>query len=176
MTRSLVAMLSFLSASTLLARPAVQVQNNTPSFRKLMKSTLRNGSPPAQPTAPDDISPSNDYVLIEKASLMPALADMHNPSAEKRAIMHEERDPSLDNYADFRKAEAEGWHDVLRNLIFNKNVDPQKLYKWALTQGDWWSKDMPPTVPSTIRVIVDHATDLQIDLTANQDLALVWAV
>ena len=43
MTRTLVALMSYLSASTTSALPAVQVQNYRPSFRSLMDRRLNIG-------------------------------------------------------------------------------------------------------------------------------------
>ena len=70
------------------------------------------------------------------------------------------RDPTLNHYADFRKAEAGGWNEVLNHLIFNENINPQELYVWA------FNFDM------TLRALIARATDLQIDFTANDN----WAI
>ena len=88
-------------------------------------------------------------------STMPALAKLQKPSAEARAIMDEDRDPTLNNYADFQVAETKGWKNVLGQLIVNTHVDPQALFIGA------WRHDRP----KTIAAILAHPNKIDIDPT-----------
>jgi len=117
-----------------------KVQNYLQSFLSLMEQ------PPAQENmSSHDLPPD---VLIGIASFLPTedfetfatMPSALNTWAQGIALTDEDRNPTLDDYADFQFAETKGWNDVLTRLIGNQHVVPQELFDWT------WRHDHPLTL------------------------------